>query len=92
MRVSNIIAVVPVDPNERNGLEYKPGPTMIHTLCEVCEIECWVGPNQMGMKQKQPELPILCTNCLVVQLQKWKAEDENVSTVLKSLEDDWSIK
>jgi hypothetical protein len=84
--MSDIIGVIPVDLKNRRGVDYKPGPEMIHTPCESCEIICWIGPNQLNMKATKPELPVLCMECLIIQCQKYKEEGEEVSLSTKQLE------
>lgn len=80
---NNIIAIIPVDPKDRMGIDYTPAPHMVHTLCEKCETKCWVGPNQLEMKKQHPELPVLCTLCLIRQYQESK---EPISTTIKILD------
>lgn len=83
--MNDIIGVIPVDAIHRRGVDYKPGPEMIHTPCERCEIICWIGPNQLNAKTKKPELSILCIECLFIQCQKYKEQGEEVSLSIKQL-------
>lgn len=85
--MNNIIAVIPVDSKRLHGLDYTPGPNMVHTNCEKCETKCWVGPNQLEMKRQTPELPVLCVNCLLRQCKEWEEQGEQVTASIKSLDE-----
>ena len=85
--MTNIIAVIPVDPNNRQNIEYVPQPSMVHIPCERCEIVCWIGPKQLGMKETNPELPVLCMMCLLKQCQEWQGKGEEVSYSIKPLDE-----
>ena len=83
--MNNIIAVIPVDPKECHGIEYTPGENMVHINCEKCETICWVGPNQLALKHRQPSLPILCANCMVHQCREWENQGEQITVSTKAL-------
>lgn len=83
--MTNIIAVIPVDPKDRQNIEYVPQPSMIHIPCERCEIVCWIGPKQIEMKKNNLEFPILCMLCLLKQCQEWQETGEEIEYSIKPL-------
>lgn len=64
-----IIAIIPCDPQDRleeyRHIPYKQTPFHIKHNCEKCNVEGWIGPKQLTMKNLNPEVAVICSNCLV---------------------------
>ena len=65
-----IIAIVPCDPQDRlaeyRDVPYKVSPFHVKHNCEKCNVAGWIGPKQLTMKNLNPDVTVLCSNCLIL--------------------------
>ena len=67
--ITPVMAVVPVKvedrPLETQHIPYNQSPFHVRHNCEKCNVECWVGPKQLTMKNLNSKVIIICINCLI---------------------------
>ena len=68
-KIVPILAIVPVDPQDRleeyRDVPYNVSPFHIKHHCEKCDVVGWIGPRQLTMKNLNPEIKVICSNCLL---------------------------
>lgn len=72
--MNNIIAIIPVNIEDRLEQPYHPPSYMQEHTCESCGTKGWIGPRQLKMKADNPTTPVWCAKCAVLCLYQAKEQ------------------